>query len=153
VELKINRSRLLIGLTSVAAAFAVVGIVVAPGSKSETVDPASADSPGTCVDLARKVDPGKVRVDSAYDPERDLVLAEYEGSTYAMRPNDPMCRALEPSRAVIDGMMSAHRENMAVACKAMRGIVARKDKEFRGRRVNQEAARRFISRRCGSGES
>lgn len=150
MELKINRSRLVIGLTSIALAFALIGIVVAPRSTSQTVHPA--DSPGTCVDLAREVDPGKVRVDSAYDPERDLVFAEYQGRTYAMRPNDPLCRELRPARAVIDGMMDAHRENMVVACKSMREIVARNEKKFRGRSVNHEAARRFVSRRCKPGQ-
>jgi hypothetical protein len=151
VELTVNRRRFLIGLSGVAVAFALVGIVIAPRSKSQTVDPQQASSPGTCMDLARTVDPGKDRVDSAYDPERDLVFAEYQGRTYAMRPNDPVCRRLKPARDVIDGMMSAHRENMTVACDAMRGLVARNDKEFRGRRVNQDAARRFITKRCESG--
>jgi hypothetical protein len=148
VEPKVNRRRLLIGSTCVAMAFALVGIVVAPRSKSQTVGPEQTGPPGTCVDLARTVDPGKVRVDSAYDPERDLVFAEYQGRTYAMRPTDPVCRQLKPARDVIDGMMSAHRDNMVVACKAMRGMVARNDKEYRGRRLNQEAARRFITERC-----
>lgn len=148
MELKMDRRRLLVGLTGVAVAFALVGIVVAPRSKSETVEPQPDGSSGTCMDLARTVDPGKVRVDTAYDPELDLVFAEYQGRSYAMRPNDPVCRRLKPARDVIDGMMSAHRENMVVACKAMRGIVGRNEKEFRGRRVNQEAARRFITKRC-----
>lgn len=150
MELRANRTRLIVGLASVAVAFVMIGIAVAPRSQSEIVEPAAAP-PGNCFDLARDVDPAKERVDTEYDPERDVVIAEHRGKTYEMRPNDPACRSLGPARAVIDGMMSAHRENMAVACKDMRDLVASTRTEIRGRRVNKDAARTFISKHCAAG--
>jgi hypothetical protein len=145
----LNQKRLIIGLASVAAAFAMIGIAVAPRSQSSLIEPAPAP-PGSCFDLAREVDPGNERVDTEYDPERDVVIAEHRGKTYEMHPNDPACRALGPARSVIDGMMSAHAENMAVACKDMRDLVGSTKTELRGRRVNKDAARGFIAKRCGA---
>lgn len=149
MELRIKRSRVMIGLAGVALAFAIVGIAVAPHSTSGEVAPNPA--PGTCADLARDVDPSRSPVDSGYDPERDVVYAHHGGRTYVMRPNDPLCRALTRARAVIDDAMATARENTDAACKAMRDIVSSGRSEHRGRSVDRAAAERFISRRCAAG--
>jgi hypothetical protein len=147
VELRINRTRALIGLASLAITFVFIAISVAPRSHGELIEPAP-EPTGNCFDLARTVDPSKERVDTEYDPERDVVIAEYRGRRYEMSPNDPACRALAPARAAIDGMMSANRENMAVACSAMRDLAFSTRTEMRGRRVNKDAARKFIAKHC-----
>lgn len=147
MELRMNRRRVTIGLASVAVTFVLIAIAIAPRSHSEQIEPAP-EPTGNCFDLARAVDPSTERVDTEYDPERDVVTAEYQGRRYEMKPNDPACRALAPARAAIDGMMEAHRENMAVACKAMRDLAASSRTELRGRRVDKDAARKFISKRC-----
>lgn len=147
MEIRINRNRVLVGLASLAVAFVLMAIAIAPRSHSELNEPAP-ETTGNCFDLARAVDPSKERVDTEYDPERDVVIAEYRGRRYEMRPNDPACRALGPARTAIDGMMSAHRENIAVACKDMRDLVASTRTEVRGRKVNKDAARKFIAKHC-----
>ena len=150
MELRMNRTRVLVGLASVAAAVVLLAIAVAPRSHGELIEPAP-ESTGNCFDLARAVDPSKERVDTEYDPERDVVIADYGGRRYEMKPDDPACRALAPARAAIDGMMDANRENMAVACKAMKDMVASSRTEEHGRPVNKDAARKFISKRCAGG--
>lgn len=142
-----NRTRALVGLASVAVAFTFVAIAIAPRSHSELIEPAP-EPTGNCFDLARAVDPSKERVDTEYDPERNVVIAEYRGRRFAMNPDDPACRALAPARAAIDGMMEAHRENMVLACKAMRDLVASTRTELRGRSIDRAAAGTFIAKQC-----
>lgn len=151
MELRINRTRVLVGLASLAVSLVLVAIAIAPRSHGELIEPAP-EPIGNCFDLARAVDPSKERVDTEYDPERDVVIAEHRGRRYEMRPNDPACRALAPARAAIDGMMNAHGENMGIACKAMRDLVASGRTELRGRSVDRGSARAFIAKRCSGVE-
>ena len=152
MQLRLDRTRALLALAGVGLSFVLIAIVLAPRSKGGPLAPSSPPPPGSCADLARDVDPSKVPVDSGYDPEKDVVYAHHAGRTYVMKPNDPVCRALNSARAVIDDTMNANRENVAVACKVMKDIVANRRTQFRGKAVNQDAAQRFIARRCGAGQ-
>ena len=150
MQLRLDRTRALVGFAVLGISVVIVAIVVAPRSRGSSLPPAPAPTEGTCTDLAREVDPSKVPVDSGYDPEKNLVYAHVNGRTYVMGPEDPVCRSLTAARTVIDHTMEANTENMAVACNTMRGIVANKRTEFRGHAVDLAAAQRFISRRCAT---
>jgi hypothetical protein len=131
----------------VGGAFALIGVAVAPHSRSSNA-PASDASTGTCVDLARDVDPKKAPVDSGYDPEQDVVSAYFAGREYVMRPNDQVCLALAGPRAIIQDALNASKENTTVACGQVAQALKEKRTKFRGRPFDQAGARRFLDRRC-----
>src|SRR6266542_1058136 len=118
MQLRLDRSRALVGFAVLGISVVIVAIVVAPRSRGSSLPPAPAPTEGTCTDLAREVDPSKVPVDSGYDPEKNLVYAHVNGRTYVMGPEDPVCRSLTAARTVIDHTMEANTENMAAACGA-----------------------------------
>jgi hypothetical protein len=142
-----KRIRLLIAVLGVGGAFALIGVAVAPHSRSVNA-PSPDSSTRTCVDLARDVDPKKAPVDSGYDPEQDLVSAYFAGRTYVMSPNDRVCLALAGPRAIIEDAMNTSKENTAVACAQVSKALKEKRTDFRGRRFDQAGARRFLDRRC-----
>ena len=144
-----KRIRLAVVIVAAGGAFAMIGVAVAPQSRSNDA-PAPSATTRTCVDLARDVDPRKVPVDSGYDPEQDLVSASFAGRTYVMRPNDEICLALAGPRAIIQDAMNASRENTAVACAQVSEAVREKRTTFRGRRFDASGAQRFLERRCGA---
>ena len=152
MQLRLDRTRALAALAALGVSFVLVAIIVAPRSRGASVPPAAPASPGTCADLAREVDPAKVPVDSGYDVEKDLVYAHHAGRTYVLKPDDPVCRSFASVRSVIDHTLAADRENTAVACAVMRDIAGNKRSEFRGKRVDQAAAQRFLARRCGEAQ-
>ena len=152
MQLRIDRTRTLVALAALGVSFVLVAIIVAPRSRGSSVPPAAPAAPGTCAELARDVDPAKEAVDSGYDAEKDLVYAHHEGRTYVLKPDDPGCRSFASVRSVIDHTLQADRENNAVACKVMRDIVGNKRTQFRGKAVDQNAAQRFLARRCAEGQ-
>jgi hypothetical protein len=152
MQLRLDRTRVLLALAALGVSFVLVAIIVAPRSSGSPLPPAAPASLGTCADLAREADPAKVAIDSGYDAEKDLVYAHHAGRTYVLPPNDPVCRSFASVRSVIDHALEADRDNTAVACLVMRDIVANKRAQFRGRAVDQNAAQRFIARRCGGAQ-
>jgi hypothetical protein len=152
MQLRLDRTRALVGFAVLGISIVLVAIVVAPRSRGSSLPPAQAPSEGTCTDLAREVDPAQVPVDSGYDPEKDLIYAHYNGRTYVMKPDDPVCRSFASTRALIDDTMNANKENVAVACNTMKDLVANKRTEFRGHAVDLAAAQRFITRRCATSQ-
>jgi hypothetical protein len=146
-----KRIRLLVAIAGAGGAFALIGVAVAPHSRSNIAPSSNANAnTRTCVDLARDVDPKKVPVDSGYDPEQDLVTASFAGRTYVMRPNDQVCLALAGPRAIIEDALNASRENTSVACAQVSEALKEKRTKFRGRRFDEGGARRFLDRRCGT---
>jgi hypothetical protein len=145
----VDRSRLrkLVGIGCVVA---VIGAAVALAAPSIGDAPPAQDAPGTCLDFARDVNPKEVPVDSGYDPEKDLVYAHHAGRTYVLGPSDPACRSLSGPRAVIDDAVQTDRENEIVTCREIAASVSENRTEVRGRRFDQEAARRYMGERCGS---
>ena len=148
MQLRLDRTRTLAALAALGVSFVLVAVIVAPRSRGSSIPPAPPPPPGTCADLARDVDPATEGVDSGYDVEKDLVYAHHAGRTYVLDPSDAGCRALPRARSVIDHSLQADRENTAVACTVMRGLVAKGSKEFRGKGVDRNAAERFLARRC-----
>ncbi len=152
MQLRLDRTRALAALAALGVSFVLVAIIVAPRSRGSSVPPEVPAPPGNCADLARDVDPAKVPVDSGYDVEKDLVYAHAGGRTYVLNPDDAACRAFPSVRDVIDHTLAADKENTGVACAVMRDIVKNKRTEFRGKRVDQNAAQRFLARRCAEGQ-
>jgi len=134
-----------IGLGTIAAAVGVA-VALAPASLGRVpVDPVRN---GTCTELAAVVDPKQVPVDTGYDPERNLVYAHHAGRTYAMSPDDPLCRALTGVKALIDDTMQAHRQNMITACDQMVPVARGTLSELHGRQIDRSAAKRFLDDEC-----
>lgn len=152
MQLRLDRTRALVALAALGVSFVLVAIIVAPRSRGSSLPAAPPASPGTCADLARDVDPAEEPVDSGYDAEKNLVYAHHAGRTYVLTPEDPVCRSFPSVRNVIDHAMNVNKENTAVACAVMKDIVANKRSQFRGKRVDQAAANRFLARRCGGGQ-
>lgn len=144
-----DRSRLR-KLVTLGCFVAVVGAAIALAGPSIGSAPPGQDTPGTCVDFARDVDPKEVPVDSGYDPEKDLVYAHQAGRTYVLRPNDPACRSLSGPRTVIADAVQTGRENEIVTCRQVADAVSENRTEVRGRRFDRDAAQRYIDERCGS---
>ena len=141
-----TRLRKFVGIGCVVA---VVGVAVALAAPSIGSAPPDQDTPGTCFDFAGDVDPKKVPVDSGYDPEKDLVYAHHADRTYVLGPSDPACGSLSGPRAVIDDAVQADRENEIVTCGEVAAAVSEKRTEVRGRRFDQDAAKRYMDERCG----
>lgn len=152
MQLQLVRTRALVALAALGVSFVLVAIIVAPRSRGSSLPPAAPTPPGTCADLAREADPAKDAIDSGYDTEKDLVYAHFEGRTYVLEPDDPACRSFASVRSVIDHALEADRENTAVACSVMRDLVSKRRTQFRDKAVDQNAAQRFLTRRCGSGQ-
>jgi hypothetical protein len=137
--------RAFLGLGSIAAA---VGAAVALAPASLGRVPVEPVRNGTCTELAAVVDPKQVPVDTGYDPERNLIYAHQAGRTYAMSPDDPVCRALTGVKALIDDEMQAHRQNMTTACEQMVPVARGTQSELHGRQVDRTAAKRFFDDEC-----
>ena len=144
-----DRSRLR-KFAGIGCVVAVVGAAIALAGPSIGDAPPDQDAPGTCTDFAQEVDPKKVPVDSGYDPEKDLVYAHHAGRTYVLGPSDPACRSLSGPRAVIDDALQTDRENEIVGCREVEAAVSENRTEVRGRRFDQDAARRYMDERCGT---
>ncbi len=142
-----SRLRKVVGIGCVVA---VVGVAVALAAPSIGSTPPDQEAPGKCFDFAVDLDPKKVPVDSGYDPEKDLVYAHHAGRTYVLGPSDPACRSLSGPRAVIDDAVRTDRENEIVTCREIAAAVSENRKEVRGRRFDENAARRYLDERCGA---
>ncbi|MGH2726884.1 MAG: hypothetical protein ACRDKS_07885 [Actinomycetota bacterium] len=137
-------------LAGIGCAAAVIGAAFALAGPSIGSTPPDQTAPGTCVDLARDVDPQAVPVDSGYDPEKNVVYAHYAGRTYVLQPDDPTCRALAASRSVIEDAVRTDRENEAMSCREMGDAVAQGRTEVRGRAFDRAAAQRYLAERCAN---
>jgi len=145
VELRLNRVKGAVLLGGVAITFALIGIAVAPHSSGGEQAPGL---DGTCVDLAKTVDPSKVPVDTGYDPETGIVYAYHAGRTYVLRPDDPSCDTLPAPKSLRTHALDAHRENMRVACDEIAKDIASGRSQAHGRAFDREAAKRFVAAGC-----
>ncbi|MEX2555938.1 MAG: hypothetical protein WEB06_09920 [Actinomycetota bacterium] len=136
-------------LVAAGCALAVVGVAIALASPSIGDAPPASDTPGSCVDFARDVNPKEVAVDSGYDPEKDLVYAHQGSRTYVLRPSDPACRTLSGPSDVIEDAVRTDQENVAVMCRQLSEAVADGRSEVGGRAFDREAASRYVEQRCG----
>jgi hypothetical protein len=145
MELRLNRVKGAVLLGTVAIAFALIGIAVAPHSSG------GEEAPGLdagCVELAKTVDPMKAPVDTGYDPESGIVYAYYAGRTFVLAPDDASCDSIPAARSLRAHALEAHRDNMRVACERVSADVAAGRAQAHGAPFDREAAKRFIAGEC-----
>lgn len=105
---------------------------------------------GTCRDLVKSIH-DNVEYNTVYDPEHNLITVEGGGRTFTFDPRDKACRhASRLVNGIVTGALDLWSSTLDGDCPQVRHLVATHATNAMGRHVNQNGARKFISKWCGN---